>query len=72
MDVLGFELDNIKLEKPFGRSKIDLVAVDPTRRLDTYIENQITQSDETHLRKILNLINGVNEGISFKNTKRTL
>lgn len=62
-DVLGFELDNIKLEKPFGKAKIDLFAVDPSRRLEIYIENQITPSDEVHLNKIVNLINGMNEGI---------
>lgn len=62
-DVLGFELDNIKLEKPFGKAKIDLVAVDPSRRLEIYFENQITRSDEVHLNKIINLINGMNEGI---------
>lgn len=62
-DVLGFELDNIKLEKPFGKAKIDLFAVDPSRRLEIYIENQITPSDDVHLNKIVNLINGMNEGI---------
>jgi hypothetical protein len=62
-DVLGFELDNIKLEKPFGKSKIDLFAVDPLRRLEVYIENQIGKSDEIHLNKIVNLINGMNEGV---------
>lgn len=62
-DVLGFELDNIKLEKPFGKAKIDLFAVDSSRRLEIYIENQITPSDEVHLNKIVNLINGMNEGI---------
>ena len=62
-DVLGFEMDSIKLEKPFGKSKIDLFAIDPTRRLEIFMENQITPSDETHLNKIINLINGMNEGI---------
>jgi hypothetical protein len=62
-DLLGFELANIKLEKPYGKTKIDLFAVDPSRKLDIYIENQVTQSDEVHLGKIINLINGMNEGI---------
>ncbi|MEQ2529579.1 hypothetical protein WMO40_23175 [Bacillaceae bacterium CLA-AA-H227] len=62
-DVLGFEMDNIKLEKPYGKSKIDFFAVDPLRRLEIYIENQITPSDEAHLKKIIHLINGMNEGI---------
>ena len=62
-NVLGFELDHIKLEKPYGRSKIDLFAVDPIRRLEIYVENQITPSNEVHLRKIISLINGMNEGI---------
>ncbi|MEC1157831.1 hypothetical protein [Cytobacillus horneckiae] len=62
-DVLGFELDNIKLEKPFGKSKIDFFAVDPLRRVEVYIENQITPSDEVHLNKIVHLINGMNEGV---------
>ena len=62
-DVLGFEIDNIKLEKPYGKSKIDFFAVDPLRRLEIYIENQITTSDEAHLKKIVHLINGMNEGI---------
>lgn len=62
-DVLGFEIDNIKLEKPYGKSKIDFFAVDPLRRLEIYIENQITPSDEAHLKKIVHLINGMNEGI---------
>jgi hypothetical protein len=62
-DLLGFEMDNIKLEKPFGKLKIDFFAVDPLRRLEIYIENQINPSDEAHLNKIVHLINGMNEGI---------
>ncbi|MEC1759876.1 hypothetical protein [Schinkia azotoformans] len=62
-DLLGFELDQIKLEKPYGRNKIDLFAVDPVRKLECYMENQVSKSDDIHLHKILNLINGMNEGI---------
>jgi hypothetical protein len=62
-DVLGFKFENIKLEKPFGKNKVDLFAIDPNRKLEIYVENQMTPSDDAHLNKVINLINGTNEGI---------
>lgn len=61
--VLGYHLDKISLEKPFGGYKIDLHAVNPERKLDIYVENQLTPSDEVHFQKVINLIGGITEGI---------
>ncbi|RIW32675.1 hypothetical protein D3H55_12375 [Bacillus salacetis] len=62
-EVIGFKLHEIRLEKSFGTTKVDIYAIDPERKLEIFCECQVNSSDETHLQKILDLIDAMKEGI---------
>lgn len=62
--LLGVRLSNIELEIPFGRKKMDLAAVDTKKRVDVYIENQLSLSDNGHLnQKVMPILQSLQEGI---------
>ncbi|WP_064091548.1 hypothetical protein [Rossellomorea aquimaris] len=62
-DIIESKLTNIELEvKRFGRY-IDLLAIDYSKGVEVYFENQLTKSDNTHLEGILNIIDNIEEGI---------
>ncbi|MCM3624315.1 hypothetical protein M4D70_18985 [Brevibacillus borstelensis] len=60
---VGFEIDQIKLEKNHGRHKIDLYGICPLRRLELFVECQVTPSDQKHLHhNIYGILQSVQEG----------
>lgn len=61
---IGFELSNIELERSSGGKRIDLYAVNKHRRLEVFVEVQVTASDRIHLERHLNeIILSQSEGI---------
>lgn len=62
--VLGLEIEQIELEKSSGGTRVDLYGINPIRKLEVFVENQVTPSDEKHLNEnLFNLIYGCQEGI---------
>jgi len=62
--ILDVDLTQIELEIPHGRKKIDFYAVSKNKRVEVFVENQLTPSDEAHLNeKIMPILQGLQEGI---------
>ncbi|MFI8715176.1 hypothetical protein [Brevibacillus brevis] len=62
--IIGLEMDGIALETTHGRKKVDLYSICPVRRLEVFVENQVTPSDKYHLLKhVLPLLQSINEGV---------
>jgi|GEM_PF-1917972 len=62
--ILGVDLTQIELEIPHGRKKIDFYAVSKNKRVEVFVENQLTPSDEAHLKeKIMPILQSLQEGI---------
>jgi len=62
--ILGVDLSQIELEIPHGRKKIDFYAVSKHKRVEVFVEIQLTQSDEAHLKeKIMPILQSLQEGI---------
>jgi len=62
--ILGVDLTQIELEIPHGRKKIDFYAVSKDKRVEIFVENQLTPSDEAHLKeKIMPILQSLQEGI---------
>jgi len=62
--ILGIDLSQIELEIPHGRKKIDFYAVSKHKRVEVFVEIQLTQSDEAHLKeKIMPILQSLQEGI---------
>ncbi|MCF6093896.1 hypothetical protein L1765_07920 [Microaerobacter geothermalis] len=62
--ILGVDLAQIELEIPYGRKKIDFYAVSRDKRVEVFVENQLTQSDVAHLKeKIMPILQSLQEGI---------
>jgi len=58
--ILGVDLTQIELEIPYGRKKIDFYAVSKDKRVEVFVENQLTPSDEAHLKeKIMPILQSV-------------
>lgn len=63
-DALGFNIDQIQLEKNHGGNQIDLYGVCPSRRLELFVECQVRPSDPKHFdENLMNILNGIQEGI---------
>ncbi|KYD21066.1 hypothetical protein B4135_1706 [Caldibacillus debilis] len=61
--ILG-DLTQIELEIPYGRKKIDIYAVSKNKRVEVFVENQLTPSDEAHLKeKLWPILHSLQEGI---------
>ncbi|MCM3143919.1 hypothetical protein [Brevibacillus sp. MER 51] len=60
--LLGMSLGQIELEKPFGRNKLDFSAVSE-KKIEVIMENQISSSDDSHLRTVINIIDSIQEGV---------
>lgn len=62
--IIGVDLTQIELEIPYGRKKIDFYAVSKNKRVEVFVENQLTPSDEAHLKeKIMPILQSLQEGI---------
>lgn len=62
--VLGFDVEQIQLEKNHGRNQIDFYAICPSRRLEVFVECQVKPSDPKHFEvNIMNVLNSIQEGI---------
>jgi hypothetical protein len=62
--ILGVDLTQIELEIPYGRKKIDFYAVSKNKRVEVFVENQLTPSDEAHLKeKLWPILHSLQEGI---------
>jgi len=62
--ILGVDLTRIELEIPHGRKKIDFYAVSKDKRVEIFVENQLSPSDEAHLKeKIMPILQSLQEGI---------
>lgn len=62
--ILGVDLTQIELKIPHGRKKIDFYAVSKNKRVEVFVENQLTPSDEAHLKeKIMPILQSLQEGI---------
>jgi hypothetical protein len=64
LERIGVDLAQIELEIPYGRKKIDFYAVSKHKRVEVFVEIQLTQSDEAHLKeKIMPILQSLQEGI---------
>lgn len=62
--ILGVDLTQIELEIPHGRKKIDFYAVSKDKRVEIFVENQLSPSDEAHLKeKLWPILHSLQEGI---------
>lgn len=62
--VIGLELSNIELERSNGGKKIDYYAVNKHRRLEVFLESQVTPSNMEHLvQKVKPIIMSLSEGL---------
>jgi hypothetical protein len=62
--ILGVDLTQIELEIPYGRKKIDFYAVSKHKRVEVFVEIQLTPSDKAHLKeKIMPILQSLQEGI---------
>ncbi|WP_153976923.1 hypothetical protein [Paenibacillus xylanilyticus] len=61
-DLIGWKLGFAEAEVPIGRRKVDMYAVNVSRRLPIFIESQVNQSDQRHLEKILEILDATSEG----------
>jgi len=63
--ILGIvDLTQIELEIPYGRKKIDFYAVSKHKRVEVFVEIQLTPSDKAHLKeKIMPILQSLQEGI---------
>ncbi|WDH83358.1 hypothetical protein [Paenibacillus urinalis] len=61
-DLIGQKLELAEAEVPIGRRKVDLYAINVSRRLPIFIESQVNQSDQRHLEKVLEILDGTSEG----------
>ncbi|MBO2945637.1 hypothetical protein JJQ72_16785 [Paenibacillus sp. F411] len=60
--LIGQKLEQTEAEVPIGRRKVDLYAVNLSRRLPIFIESQVNPSDKRHLMKVLEIIDATSEG----------
>ncbi len=56
-DLIGYNIDNVKLESNYNGRKIDILADSNQKKV--FIETQITKSDDTHLNQIKFIIDNV-------------
>jgi len=61
-NLIGQKLEFAEAEVPIGRRKVDLYAVNVSRRLPIFIETQVNQSDQRHLEKVLEILDTTSEG----------
>jgi len=60
--ILGVDLTQIELEIPYGRKKIDFYAVSKHKRVEVFVEIQLTPSDKAHLKeKIMPILQSLQE-----------
>lgn len=63
-EIFGQKISHIELERKSGGKKIDFHAVSKQRRLEIYVENQVTPSDINHLNeKVKPIVMSLNEGV---------
>ncbi|MGG1940408.1 hypothetical protein ABFY57_12030 [Paenibacillus polymyxa] len=61
-DLIGQKLGFVEAEVPIGRRKVDIYAINVSRRLPIFIESQVSQSDQRHLEKVLEILDATSEG----------
>ncbi|MFD1606537.1 hypothetical protein [Oceanobacillus luteolus] len=63
-NLIGVSIEGVRTEVNYGSKYVDLYAVNRDRKIEVFVENQITPSDKSdHLvEKITPLINNVSEG----------
>ncbi|WP_019155441.1 hypothetical protein [Robertmurraya massiliosenegalensis] len=61
-EIIGIPIEKMKMEYNNGSQRVDLHGVNKEKKIDIYVECQITTADMNHLEKTKDLINNTAEG----------